>query len=388
MHKQDGKFMWFGGLALSVLALSALSLPFILRATYSTPLSVVSGEEDLLLSERVAHVTTPEPMKALYMTACVATTPSWRGRLKKLIEDTELNAVVLDIKDSTGTVSFKKEGLDVVTGPGCVVKDMREFINELHQADIYVIGRISVFQDPAYTKVYPEYAVKSKSTGGVWKDRKGLSFVDVGAEPYWDYIVSLAKASYDIGFDELNFDYIRYPSDGNMSDTNFTWTLGTSTKPEMLESFFKYLDEEMSGTGAVISADLFGMTTTITNDMNIGQVLERALPYFDYIYPMVYPSHYPPNWNGFSNPSAHPYEVITIAMTEGVRREQVWKLSVGIATSTPSKLRPWLQDFDLGADYGVKEVQDQIRATYEAGITSWLMWNAGNKYTEEAFLTE
>lgn len=387
MQGDSGKLAWVGGLTLSVLALGALSLPFILRATY-TGVAAVPAQISEDIPEQVAHVKTPEPMKALYMTACVASMPSWRGSFKKLLEETELNALVIDIKDSTGTVSFKSESFNAVPGTGCVVKDMKEFIAELHTSDIYVIGRISVFQDPSYTKVYPEHAVKSKSTGGVWKDRKGLSFVDVGAKPYWDYIINLAKDSYDIGFDEINFDYVRYPSDGNMSDTNFTWTAGTSTKPEMLENFFKYLSEELRGTGIVTSADLFGMTTTVTSDMGIGQVLERALPHFDYIYPMVYPSHYPPNWNGFTNPAAHPYEVISIAMDEGVRREQLWKESVGIATTTPSKIRPWLQDFDLGAPYGATEVKEQIRATYESGITSWLMWNAANKYTEDAFLTE
>lgn len=387
MDSHSGKFMWAGGLALSILALGALTLPFLLRATYTNSIASASPEPVVREEERTVHINTPEPMKALYMTACVAATPSWRESLKQLIEETELNAVVIDIKDSTGTVSFSDPSFDK-GGTGCVVKDLREFIAQLHQSEIYVIGRISVFQDPSYTKTHPELAVKSKSTGGTWKDRKGLSFVDVGAKPYWEYIVSMAETSYELGFDEINFDYIRYPSDGNMSDTYFSWTVGTSTKPEMLESFFKYLSEELNGTGMVTSADLFGMTTTVTNDMNIGQVLERALPYFDYIYPMVYPSHYPPNWNGFSNPAAHPYEVITIAMSEGIKREQVLNLSMGIATSTPSKIRPWLQDFDLGAEYGVQEVQDQIRATYESGITSWLVWNAANKYTEKAFLTE
>lgn len=387
MKKYSLKFMLMAGLALSIASLSILSLPFILRATYTTPIATLAPEEPAT-KQKVAHVKTPEPMKAIYMTACVAGTPSWRASLKELIQKTELNAVVIDIKDSTGTVSFKNESFEAAPGPGCVVRDLKDFIQELHDSDIYVIGRISVFQDPAYTKLHPELAVKSKSTGGVWKDRKGLSFVDVGAKQYWDYVLALSKSSYELGFDEINFDYVRYPSDGDMQDTDFTWTNGSSTKPEMLESFFSYLNKNLRDSGAVLSADLFGMTTTVTNDLNIGQVLERALPYFDYIYPMVYPSHYPKGWNNFSNPAEHPYEVIKIAMTSAIEREQALNISNGLATSTPSKIRPWLQDFDLGADYTAKEVQDQIRATYESGITSWLIWNAGNRYTEEALLTE
>ena len=258
----------------------------------------------------------------------------------------------------------------------------------LHEADIYVIGRISVFQDPSYAKLFPALAVKKKSDGGVWKDYKGLSFIDVGAQPYWDYIVELSEQSYALGFDELNYDYVRYPSDGNMQDTSYTWTVGTTTKPEMLRSFFEYLHDNLKHTGVKLSVDLFGMTTTVESDMNIGQILENALPYFDYVSPMVYPSHYPPKWNGFANPAEHPYEVIKIAMGSGVKREQAWNVSNGLATSTPSKLRPWLQDFNLGATYGPDKVQAQIKATHDVGLTSWMLWNAGNKYTKEALLIE
>ena len=348
--------------------------------------NVAGAENDAVIP--VVHLTTPESVKALYMTACVAGTPSWRERLKKLIEDTELNSIVIDIKDYTGSISFSNNFPSGAKTKGCVVSDLKDFIAALHESDIYVIGRISVFQDPSYTTLHPELAVMSSSTGQVWKDRKGLSFVDVGAKPYWDYILEISHASYALGFDELNFDYIRYPSDGNMDDAKFTWTTGTSTKAETLESFFSYLSKNLKNTGVKISADLFGMTTTVTSDMGIGQVLERALPYFDYVAPMVYPSHYPASWNGFANPAAHPYEVIQIAMSKGREREQALRLRSGQATSTPSKLRPWLQDFDLGADYGVPEVQAQIKATYDVGLTGWMLWSASNNYTETALLPD
>lgn len=350
----------------------------------------------------VTHIKTPEPLKALYMTSCVAGVSSWRESLKNLIEETELNAVVIDIKDYTGIVSIPllRQGFEGQAN-GCVVPDIQEFIQTLHEAGIYVIGRISVFQDPSYTKLFPELAVKKKSDGGVWKDYKGLSFIDVGAKSYWDYIVDLSKKSYEIGFDELNYDYVRYPSDGNMQDTLYTWAVNTvstsspqATKAEMLESFFKYLHENMkdfstdSGQVPMLSVDLFGMTTTVENDMNIGQVIESAFPYFDYVSPMVYPSHYPPTWNGFVNPAEYPYEVVKIAMTRAVEREQIWLVSNNFATSTPSKMRPWLQDFNLGATYGPDKIRAQIQAIYDVGLTSWMLWNAANKYTESALLPE
>lgn len=372
--------------ALGVLFLvSIILLPTFLESTYSAPLI----DEDSRATQQivpVTHLITPEPLKALYMTSCVAGTPSWRESLKAIVESTELNAIVIDVKDYTGIVSFVMPSL--VSKNGCVVADMREFIQSLHKADIYVIGRISVFQDPSYTKLFPELAVKKKSDGEVWKDYKGLSFIDVGAKPYWDYILALSNYAYGLGFDELNYDYVRYPSDGNMQDTYYTWTMGTTTKSEMLKNFFEYLHDGLENSGAKLSVDLFGMTTTVENDMNIGQLLENALPYFDYISPMVYPSHYPRTWNGFANPAEHPYEVVKIAMSRAVEREQRWLIDNGMATSTPSKMRPWLQDFNLGATYGPDKVQAQIQATYDVGLTSWMLWNAGNKYTTSALLNE
>ena len=394
MERSESGFVWIGAIVLLFILLSTLLLPDFLKSTYSSPLAEekFAGVEAKI--PEVVHLSTPEPLKALYMTACVAGTPSWRESLKKLIEDTELNAVVIDIKDYTGTVSFPNNFERVPNQKGCVVSDMKEFIKSLHEANIYVIGRISVFQDLTYSNLHPELAVKSLSTGGVWKDRKGISFIDVGAKPYWDYIIDISKQAHEIGFDELNFDYIRYPSDGNMQDANYTWLIASSTRAEMLESFFSYLHntlknfESEDGATPVISADLFGMTTTVTVDMGIGQVLERALPYFDYVAPMVYPSHYPPGWNGFKNPADNPYEVIKIAMSEGKRREEVLNVSRGLATSTPSKLRPWIQDFDLGATYDADKVQAQIKATYDAGLSSWMLWDAANKYTPTALLPD
>jgi hypothetical protein len=400
MQKLWGGFVWILVLGAFIIV-GILLLPSFLASHYYTD-NYLGGLKPYIATSTipainpVQHINTPESLKALYMTACVAGTPAWRQSLKELIDTTELNAIVIDIKDSTGVVSFPNDFAQLKSHSGCVVSDMKEFIASLHEANIYVIGRISVFQDPAYTKAFPDLAVKRKSDGKVWKDYKGLSFVDVGARPYWDYIINLSETAYTMGFDELNYDYVRYPSDGNMQDLSFTWTVGTTTKPEMLVSFFKYLHDHMHDSGAKLSADLFGMTTTVENDMGIGQVLENALPYFDYISPMVYPSHYPKNWNGFANPAEHPYEVIKIAMSKGVERERVWNIANGFftvddsgATTTPaSKLRPWLQDFDLGADYGPDKIKAQIQATYDVGLTSWMLWNAGNKYTKEALLVE
>ncbi len=367
-------------LALGVSA-TALLLPFFSRVEYISSRDIVRAKFEA--PKKVEHLSTPEPLKAIYMTACVAATPSWREKLKGLIDTTELNAVVIDIKDYTGEVAFSQDSQ-------CFVGDLGEFVQKLHDASIYVIGRISVFQDPYYAKRHPELAVQSVS-GGIWRDHKGLSFIDVGAKPYWDYIVDISNEAYALGFDELNFDYVRYPSDGDMEDVRYVWTgmSASSTnqllvKSEILESFFSYLGAELEKTGVKTSVDLFGMTTSATNDLGIGQLLEKALPYFDFVSPMVYPSHYPKGWHGFSNPAEYPYEVIKIAMEEGRARE----IAFNNSTSTASKLRPWLQDFHLGATYDAEKVRAQIKATYDVGLTSWMLWSASNKYTKEALLND
>ncbi len=375
----------------------------------------------------VSHIKTPKAVKAIYMTQCVVGTPSFRKDLVDLIEETELNSVIIDIKDYTGKISFNTQNPTLAESVSnqCGATDMKEFIKMLHDKNIYVLGRITVFQDPYYSLKHPELAVKFESPeGAVWKDRKGLSFIDVGAKPFWEYIVTLSREAYALGFDELNYDYVRFPSDGPMNNIHFDWA-GNKEKQIALEEFFRYLNKEMKDktkypegvTPPVISADLFGMVTTNYDDLNIGQVLERAMPYFDYIDPMVYPSHYPKGFNGWSNPNTVPYDLIKFVMDSAVKRaeaksspvktfnsEPIYKTVVvpptGSSTATTTKkvftgmytkdvydrnkIRPWLQDFDYGGDYDVAEVRAQIQATYDAGLNSWMLWAPSNRYTKGA----
>jgi len=379
-----------GAVIVVIICATVVLLPHFFESTYKVSSDTSAAVLAIASSSpAVVHVATPTNVKAIYMTACVAGTPSWRESLEQLINTTELNAVVIDVKDYTGTISFIDPTLQPVSGGGCRVKDMQAFVAELHKNNIYVIGRVTVFQDPAYAKLHPELAIKSKSTGGVWTDSSGLPFIDVGAKPYWDHVVDIANAAYAIGFDEINFDYVRYPSDGNLKDMNTTWTVGSSTKAEMVEDFFSYLHDHLKNTGLKTSADLFGLTTVADDDMGIGQVLVNALPYFDYVDPMVYPSHFASGFDGFKSPAAHPYEVIQSSMASGVAREQALDVQMGIATSTSSKLRPWIQDFELlGVPYGVPEVRAQIKAASDDGLGSWLVWDASNKYTPGAFLPQ
>jgi len=420
----------FIGIGVGFIALSYIALPQITAQKYiaedvrqevRTP--VVEREivvEDT--REVIQHVPLPEPLKAIYMTSCVAGTPNFRERLVTLIEETELNAVMIDIKDYSGTISFSppsNEWSPAWQNARCGARDMKDFIAYLHEKNIFVIGRITVFQDPFHAERNPGLAVLKASDGTVWHDHKGLAFIDVGATEYWEHIAILARDSYNIGFDELNFDYVRYPSDGNMRDIRFPHseksTYGND-KPANLEAFFVFIKEKMDdetffveyrheNTGRAsstpwTSVDLFGMTTTNFDDLSIGQVLERTAPYFDFVAPMVYPSHYPHDYLGLGNPNHHPYQIVYHAMKSGVDRLGATTTRVAgfaherIGTSTPAmyakpaytadKLRTWIQDFNYGGTYDAAAVRKQIQASVDTGVESWMIWAPSNIYTRGA----
>jgi hypothetical protein len=372
-----------------VLVLLILSIIFLLsNFVYSTSYKndfadqlVVEKEKPKEVVRKVSHIETPKDVKAIYMTSFVASSEKMRTPLIDFIDQSEINSVVIDIKDYTGFVSIKLSDpkLKDLAVEEVRIVDIENLIDILHSKNIYVIARVAVFQDPIFSKRRLDLAVQTKA-GELWKDRKGLSWIDAGSKEYWDYMVTLSKEIYNKGFDEINFDYIRYPSDGNMKDIYYPKTLDQS-KSETLASFFKYLNDNLRANGIKTSADLFGMTTSVKDDMGIGQVLEKALPYFDYIAPMIYPSHYPSGFEGFKNPASYPYEVIYKAMSDGVVRAET-------ASSTKDKFRPWIQDFDLGADYGVTEIKAQIKALNDLGLYSYMVWSPSNRYTKEAFIKE
>lgn len=329
--------------------------------------------------ETVKHIETPESVKAIYMTSWTASDKSLRQRLVDMIDATELNSIVIDVKDYTGRIAFE------VSDPALIetgaseerIVDAGNFIKYLHDKSIYVIGRIAVFQDPYLVQKRPDLAVKKISSGLNWKDYKGLAWLDPCSQEVWDYIINIAKEAEKIGFDEINFDYIRFPSDGNTADAKYAFCDASASKAEAIENFFSYLKTNLNDLNLPLSADVFGMVTINTDDLNIGQVLERAEPYFDYIAPMVYPSHYPKGFNNYKNPATVPYEIVKIAMDAASAR-------LIAASSTPYKLRPWLQDFDLGAIYDASMVRKQKQAVYDSGLTSWMLWDASNQYTPGA----
>ncbi len=371
-------------------------------ATPTTPViipdSLISNTLDANIV--VTHLATPKPVKAIYMTSWVAGDLSFKNKLIKSIDDTELNSVIVDVKDTTGKISFavNDPNLKKINSAENRIKDVRSFIDQLHKKNIYVIGRIAVFQDPFWAKKFPSDAVKTLSNkSALWQDnkckraiRRGHEkdctyWIDSGSKDYWNYIAEVGDEAYALGFDELNFDYIRFPADGNMKDIYFPVSEG-KVKSDVMTSFTKFLHDHFAGVNdektprPKISADIFGLVTTEIDDLGIGQLLIPYATNFDYIMPMVYPSHFAPDTYGYKNPAIKPYEVVNFAIKKAVLR-------LKNANLDPYKLRPWLQDFNLGAIYTPEMVRDQIKATYDAGLDSWALWDPANTYTTNALLS-
>ena len=341
-----------------------------------------SQYENKNIVAEVSHLPTPEPLKSLYMTSWVAGTNSMRDHIINIADTTEANAIVVDLKDYSGHISYPVEDFDLMS-IGSVEKripNLKNLTALMHSKGIYVIGRVACFQDPYFVKLHPEYAMKTETNhDAVWKDRKGLTWLDPGEQPVWDYLISISKDAYAQGVDEIQFDYTRFPSDGDMK--NIFYPVSQDKKrADVINDFWVYLNKNLHGTGPVISVDLFGLAAVAQDDLGIGQLLENALRNFDYVSPMVYPSHFASGWHNFKDPQAHPYDVIKISMDTAVLRAK--------AINEPaSKIRPWLQDFGLfGETYGPKEVRAQIQATNDAGLSSWLLWDASNVFTPQALL--
>lgn len=330
---------------------------------------------------KVTHIQTPQSVKAVYMSSWVAGAPSIRQGMVKMIETTELNAIVIDVKDNTGVLTWDGRA-----------KDIMQFVDELHKKNIYVIARIAAFQDPAYVKAHPEQAVQSKSTGGLWKDHKGVPWVDTGSRDMWDYIYEVSKKSYDIGFDEVNLDYIRFPTDGSLSDMVFpvSGARAVTDKVGIVGDFYRYITDRLRKEGIPTSADIFGIVLTTNADVPVlGQDPHVALETFDYVAPMIYPSHFYAGTAGYQNPSAHPGEIIAYSMKKALVIADEVASSTGKTTSSiRAKFRPWYQDFDMGSTYTAEMVRAQIEAGNELGVDSWMLWDPANKYTPPALKSE
>lgn len=318
-------------------------------------------------------------VKGLYLTAYSAGNPEKIDEIIKLIEATELDAIVIDIKDYTGYVLYdsqvplvKKLGTKKV-----LIDDIPALIRKLHEHKIYAIARQTVFQDPALAEKKPEWAIKDKQ-GGVWRDKKGLSWVDATREEVWAYNLAVAREAAALGFDEINFDYVRFPSDGDLS--RVVYRNGASKRYEVIGKFYSYLSEKLADEPVWISLDMFGfvMEKKGEDDMRIGQRLADAVGVVDYISPMMYPSHYPSGHLGLKNPADDPALVIAHGMEEGSPR----------FVGTRAEVRPWIQAFNLGAVYDADKIREQIDTVEKYTTAGWMLWNASNRYSDAGLKAE
>lgn len=291
-----------------------------------------------------------------------------------LLGRTELNTVVIDIKDERGEISWIPRSAQArMAGAGLPkIIDPARTIRRLKRQGIYVIGRIVTFQDTFVTRVRPDLAIQDLR-GGIWRTRKGHGWLDPYSIEAQDYNIALAIEAIELGFQEIQFDYVRFPTDG---DTSKMWSRFKDERAphDAIRHFLSRARSQIAPRGAYISADLFGLVALVLDDLGIGQKLELIAREVDYISLMLYPSHYNKGEYGIPDPEREPYKTIALSLRDAKQR----------IAGTKAKLRPWLQDFTLRVPYTPAEVRAQIQAVEDAGIDEWILWNARNRYTEDA----
>ena len=332
-------------------------------------------------SEPLEIVLKPHVVKAAYLTYWGMLDKSVRNRVLDLVDKTELNAVVIDVKGDRGWVLYKSEVPMAVAigaqGPS-TFKEFETFLAELKGRGVYTIGRIVTFKDNILANARPDLAIIDTRTGKPWIDREQLAWVDPFREEAWNYNIALAKEAVRKGFDEVQFDYVRFPTDGKLTVAKYSKPVSKETRLPTITGFLGKARREIGPTGGFVAADIFGYTAFNENDTDIGQRIEELAPHLDYFSPMVYPSGYQYGIPGFRNPVEHPYEIV---------RESV-RLTRKRSGDSVVRVRPWLQDFrDYAFSrkiFGPSEVRAQIKGSDDGGGTGWMLWNPRNSYTAEA----
>ena len=302
---------------------------------------------------------------------------------------TEINTVVIDFKDDQGRITCPVDSPVASEIGACrpYVQDMKGLIASLKERGLYVIARVVAFRDPWLAEKKPEWSLHL-ADGSLYRDRQGMAWVDPYRKEVWDYLVEVGTEAKEAGFDEVQFDYIRFSTEGTMRDVVFDEAVtGGRSKTDVITEFVKYAYENLASQGLFVSADVFG--TIIGSDIDaqaVGQVYTEMAKHLDYICPMIYPSHYGPGNFGLEHPDTMPYE----AVLEALKKSQMVMDQAAEAdghVSSQAIVRPWLQDFTasyLGEGnyipYGYNEVQRQIQAVKDAGYDEWMLWSAANRY--------
>lgn len=321
------------------------------------------------------------PVKGVYMTSYAAASTEILDRIIGLADRTEINAFVIDVKDDLGIVAYDAD-VEFAKQEGLIekrIKDIDALIAKLQEHDITPIARVVCFKDDTLATKRPDLAVMHKG-GDIWQDFKGLSFTNPYNREVWEYLVQVAEDAARHGFREIQFDYVRFPSDGKISEAVYPGQ--NSSKEDAIAAFLAYARPRLEKLGVWVSADVFGITVNPNNakdSATIGQNVEKIAKNVDIVCAMIYPSHYDSGSYGLDNPNGSPYEVITAASKDTTAR----------LAGSGAMGRPWLQDFSLrGVTYGQAEVKAQIKAAEEQGYTEWLLWDPSLKYVEKALRSE
>ncbi|MBO4899108.1 MAG: putative glycoside hydrolase [Lachnospiraceae bacterium] len=330
--------------------------------------------------DREAWLDSHVKVRGIYVTGPVAGSSRFEEILD-VIDQTDINAVVLDIKNDEGVVSFKMTSGTPADIGACVgyIRDIDSVLSELKKRDVYVIGRIACFKDPILAEAIPELALLSDD-GTPVTDKEGLAWVNPCSEDTWEYMIELAEYGADLGFDEIQFDYVRFPVGDEAANADYGTEINDTDKHTYIEGFLRKASERIHAKGIPVSADLFG--TVIGNEIDVtmvGQDYAELARCVDAICPMVYPSHYGNGVYGFSVPDARPYDTVYAALSDSV------EVLSEVPGTERAVVRAWLQAFTATwvtghITYGADEIREQIRAVEDAGYDEWILWNARNNY--------
>ena len=307
--------------------------------------------------------------------------------LIRLVNETELNAVVLDVKDDYGNITFNMDNEMVTKTNACIpyVPDIREFIKKLKKNNIYVIARLACFKDPVLAENYPELALKTHS-GEPVIDGYGNPWVNPCKEQVWDYLISIAESCADLGFDEIQLDYVRFPVGSNAEDAYFSEPVNDENRQQYIISFMDKMVEALHEKNTAVTADVFGIIIESEPDAkHIGQDYVAIASKLDGICPMIYPSHYSSGAFGLDVPDAAPYEVVNASLKDSK------KLLADIPENECAVVRPWLQAFTASnikghIDYDGEAIRKEIQGVYDAGYEEWILWSSRSEYSAEGLL--
>lgn len=363
---------------------------FVICGSFSN--TKVDSQTDILLSDSEilssaliedsgsmeVHVPLPDEVRGLYWTASTAGSSRGEELLEYMVQSS-INAVIIDAKMDNGELAFvpNNESLSQYVMETPAISDLDDLLFRLKEQGIYRIARVAVMRDGVFARVHPEIALHSLS-GLFWHDNIGSVWVDPASQEVVEYALALGEELYRRGFDEIQYDYVRFASDGSVNQIVYPVYSSAHTKIEVMQKFFAHVGGGLQKLQIPVSFDVFGMTFWSNEDYNIGQRLLDVLPYTNWVSPMVYPSHYSDGFEGYANPALYPYDIVKKSLDKGTENMLgVWS---GDEQTLRKKWRPWLQDFDIGAVYTSDLIEAQIQATRDAGASGWILWNARNVY--------